>query len=147
MNDSLLLLFLVSLIVVGFVLIWGGVIWLLSWLSGWQRLALYYRASAPPQGQPASPLWAMLGPVSHRGTLTVQAAPEGLYLSVMVLFRLGHPPLLIPWSAVRGGGAPQGFLTKWLTFDLGEPKCATLRIPAGQVDEEVLARYLGTASR
>ncbi len=32
--------------------------------------------------------------------LTVGATPQGLYLSVVALFRPGHPPLLIDWSAV-----------------------------------------------
>lgn len=85
----------------------------------------------------------MMGPVSYRGVLTIHATPIGLFLSVMVLFRLGHPPLLIPWSAVRDEGPPQGFLTQWLTLDLGEPKCATLRIPVRPVDQDVLAQYLG----
>ncbi len=94
---SLLLVFLFP---VGFIGIWSGVCWLLSWLSGWQRLARHYRTENPPTGTPSGPFWAMMGPVSYRGTLTLQPAAEGLYLTMMVLFRVGHPTLLIPWSAV-----------------------------------------------
>ena len=132
---------------VGFALIWSGVIFLLAWISGWRRLARTYRSATAPSGQAIGGFWAMIGPVSYRGVLTIRAAPAGLFLSVMVLFRLGHPPLLIPWSVIRGQGAPQGFLTKWLLFDLGDPKCTTLRVPARQADEEVLARYLGLTLR
>jgi hypothetical protein len=32
--------------------------------------------------------------------LTVGADPSGLYLSVMFLFRIGHPPLFLPWHEV-----------------------------------------------
>ncbi len=105
-------------------------------------LALSCRALWPLDDPVGLPYWAMMGPVSYRGVLTIRATPIGLLLSVMVLFRLGHPPLLIPWHAIHRQGVPTGFLTKWLSLDLGEPKCTTLRIPAKQVDEEVLARYL-----
>jgi hypothetical protein len=134
---------LVLLILVGFVLIWSGVVWLLAWLSGWQRLARHYRCADAPQGQPMRPFLAMLGPVSYRGVLTIQTAPEGLYLSIIVLFRMGHPPLLIPWQAIKRQGIDRGLLIQWLALDLGDPKITTLRLPASIVDEGVLARYMG----
>jgi hypothetical protein len=133
---------LVVLFPLGFAAIWSSVCWLLAWIGGWQRLAHYYRCERSPNGQAIGGFWAMLGPVSYRGTLTLQAAPEGLYLSIMVLFRPGHPPLLIPWSAIKRQGTAAGGLFSWLTLELGDPKITTLRLPGGQVDEAVLARYL-----
>lgn len=141
-NLVFFLLLLIPLILVGFVLIWSGVVYLLAWLSGWRRLAHRYRTDRKPSGQPMSPWVAMLGPVSYRGALTIQTASEGLYLSMIVFFRIGHPPLLIPWSAIKRQGIDQGLLIKWLALELGEPKLATLRLPAAMVDEAVLARYL-----
>lgn len=140
-NLMFFLLLLIPLIVVGFVLIWSGVVYLLAWLSGWRRLARRYRTDHKPSGPSMSSFVAMLGPVSYRGVLTIQTAPEGLYLSIMLFFRLGHPPLLIPWSAIKRQGIDQGLLIKWLALDLGEPPLATLRLPAFLVDEAVLARY------
>lgn len=35
---------------------------------------------------------------SYNNCLTLGADPRGLYLGVFPLFRVGHPPLLIPWS-------------------------------------------------
>ena len=32
--------------------------------------------------------------------LTVGSSPHGLYLAMMLLFRFGHPPLLIPWDEI-----------------------------------------------
>lgn len=136
---------LILLILIGFVLIWSGVVYLLAWLSGWRRLARQYRHAGAPKGQPLGAFWAMLGPVNHRGTLTIQAAPEGLYLSVMVFFRIGHPPLLIPWHAIKRHGAPQGSLLRWVALELGDPKITTLRLPAAAVDEAVLVQFLGSA--
>lgn len=64
---------------------------------------------------------------------------------MMVFFRMGHPPLLIPWRAIKRQGAPQGSLFKRLALDLGDPKITTLRLPAATVDEGVLERYIGSA--
>lgn len=134
------------LIPIGFILIWSLVCVLLAWLGGWQRLARHYRCRHVPKGQPISTFVAMLGPVNHRGTLTIQAAPEGLYLSMMVLFRMGHPPLLIPWQAVKPQRSEQGLLIKWLALDLGDPKITTLRLPAALVDTAVLEQYIKPVS-
>lgn len=131
---------------VAFGVIWSSVVYLLAWVSGWQRLARHYRSARPPSGQPWGGFWAMIGPVSYRGTLTLQAAPEGLYLTMMVLFRLGHPTLLIPWHHIKRRANAPGSLFTWLTLELGEPQLATLRLPTGLVDEQVLARYTGSTS-
>lgn len=146
MNEGFTPILLVQLVIlfpIGFALIWGMVCWILAWVSGWQQLARHYHSNSLPHGQALSGFWAMLGMVSHRGTLTLQAAPEGLYLSMMLLFRLGHPTLLIPWHAIKRHGTAPGGLFTWLALDLGDPKITTLRLPAGAVDEAVLARYLG----
>jgi len=39
--------------------------------------------------------------VGRGGILNFWISPEGLYLKVNILFRPGHPPLLIPWPDVR----------------------------------------------
>lgn len=139
--NPMFLLLLIPLFLVGFVLIWSGVIYLLAWLSGWRRLARHYRCAKIPDGSLFGTFWAMLGPVNHRGTLRIQPAPEGLYLSTMVLFRLGHPPLLIPWHAIKRRDGAQISLVKMVALELGDPKITTLRLPAAMVDEAVLAQY------
>jgi hypothetical protein len=141
------ILLLILLFPIGFALIWGFVCYLLAWIGGWQQMARHYRSERVPNGQAVGGFWAMLGPVSHRGTLTLQAAPEGLYLSMMILFRLGHPTLLIPWHAIKRRENAPGSLFTWLALDLGSPKITTLRLPAGSVDEKVLAQYINEPSR
>jgi hypothetical protein len=131
-STPMLLLLLIPLFLVGFVLIWSGVIWLLAWLSGWRRLARHYRCAKAPDGTVFGTLWAMLGPVNHRGTLRIEPAPEGLYLSTMVFFRI----------AIKRQEKAQISLIKMVALDLGDPKITTLRLPASMVDEAVLAQYL-----
>lgn len=36
----------------------------------------------------------------YHNCLTLGASQEGLYMSIMPLFRAGHPSLLIPWSQI-----------------------------------------------
>jgi hypothetical protein len=60
----------------------------------------------------------------------------------MVFFRIGHPPLLIPWHAIKRQEKAQISLIKMVALDLGDPKITTLRLPASMVDEAVLAQYL-----
>ncbi len=37
---------------------------------------------------------------NYNNCLTIGADPSGLYLTLLFLFRIGHPPLFIPWSEI-----------------------------------------------
>ncbi|MBD2702951.1 hypothetical protein IC229_20055 [Spirosoma sp. BT702] len=95
---------LVPLIIVGFsiffVSLWSGIVYLLSYLSGWQTLASQYRVQ-PRQEGIESNVYGRVGFVNYNGVLKVACTEQGLYLSVMNVFSLGHPPILIPWSSVH----------------------------------------------
>ncbi|HNT73822.1 MAG TPA: hypothetical protein PKH77_02260 [Anaerolineae bacterium] len=103
-DNSVSLLF-ILLIVMAFPLIfipfWCFVVWLLSRLGGWGRLASFYRAVEPFTGQTWTWRGGRLGFVNYRSVLTLGADPAGLYLAVMPLFRVGHAPLWIPWSEIE----------------------------------------------
>jgi hypothetical protein len=80
--------------------------WLVSF-SGWRGLSHVYRA-AHPCGDVMSSGWGavQVGSVRYRNTVHVGADAQALCLEVSVLFRVGHPPLRIPWEDVtilRGG--------------------------------------------
>jgi hypothetical protein len=70
-------------------------------LLGWQRLARDYRVVAPPVGPQLRLDQLKVGPVSYGGIVTATLADEGLALRTSLLFRVGHPPLLIPWQALE----------------------------------------------
>ena len=38
--------------------------------------------------------------MGYNGALTPGADPFGLHLAVWPLFRIGHPPLFVPWSDI-----------------------------------------------
>jgi hypothetical protein len=70
-----------------------------------------------------------VGQVAYGGSLNIYSSPEGLYLSVLFPFRLGHPPLFIPWDAVRNAKTRRVLWTERVEFDVGSPSIATLRLP------------------
>jgi hypothetical protein len=70
-------------------------------LSGWASLASHYRTDAPLDGsrfhfQSVGMRFGM----NYGGCLTVGVNRKGLYLAVWFLFRIGHPPLIIPWCDI-----------------------------------------------
>jgi hypothetical protein len=87
-----------------FVVMWVGVSLLLSKISGWSRLAEHYRlvgSFAGPKSYMCSAMFRRF--VGYNNVLIVGFDQTGLYLAVWIPFRIGHPPLLIPWQAVRNG--------------------------------------------
>ena len=68
-------------------------------LAGWQRLA-QYRATRPLSGPG---IWlgrVKLGSIQYKNVIQARVQAEGLGLEPLFLFRIGHPPLLIPWAAI-----------------------------------------------
>jgi hypothetical protein len=108
MSTQQTLLLIASILIgfpIAFVAIWSLVCWLIAWMGGWRRLVSVYPARGTPVGKRYGGVYGMMGISSYKGVLTVVVAPEGLHLSTMSIFRPGHPPLLIPWAALRNGEA------------------------------------------
>ncbi|MDF1657551.1 MAG: hypothetical protein P1U58_08055 [Verrucomicrobiales bacterium] len=124
---------------------WCFVIWILSQVSGWKRLAARYRTSEQPQGGTYHGLFGMVGLVSYRGTLNVTTAEEGFFLAPNALFRFGHATLFIPWSECQLVRQTSFFGTKSAKIQIGDPRVGTLSIPL-RVFEETAGRTLLEAS-
>lgn len=96
-----LVMFIVPAFLVFFSALWLSITALLSFLSGWGKLAKRYPAEREFDGQRWTWQSAQMGVVGIRGCLTAGANREGLYLAMMLPFRFRHPPLFIPWRAVQ----------------------------------------------
>lgn len=130
---------------VAFGLIWTAVSLLISLFSGWGQLAKYYRTENIPTGKSLGNYWLLMGPANYRGVTTIQPSSEGLYLSILLLFRLGHPPLLIPWRDIRVSGSVRNGQVNWITLEVGSPAITTLRLPGSEtLNAMVRARMPGT---
>jgi len=83
-----------------FVGMWIFVSYVLAWQSGWARLARCYRAAEGGVYQFAFSS-GRLGGVGYSSSLNIGADARGLHISAVVLFRLWHAPLCVPWSDIR----------------------------------------------
>lgn len=87
--------------------LWISVSLLLSWIGGWAALARSYPLATEFDGRRwrfRSVVVRHANPLRYTGygsCVTLGANVRGLYLAVFPLFRIGHPPLFIPWADVR----------------------------------------------
>jgi len=112
-----------------FVGMWCGVALLLSRIGGWHRLAEEFAANGDPTGTRFSMQSAKVGWVTYSNCLTIYGSENGLYLAPWRLFRLGHPPLFIPWEAIHNPTRRRVLLAETVVFDAGSPSIATLQLP------------------
>ena len=128
-----------------------GVAWmcviffLISVLSGWYKLSQRFRAQSEPYGQTRS-----AGPFfytvymrywgHYSSIIRMTAADDALYLSVLFPFRVGHPPLCIPWKEIQFGRT-KFFFRRYVVLTLGEQERIPMRI------SERMARNLGILDR
>lgn len=82
---------------------WISVCWIISRIGGWALLAKAYPAqyAASLDGethrfQSIQMRWA----TNYGNCVTVRTNSLGIGLSVLWLLRIGHPPMLIPWSDI-----------------------------------------------
>jgi hypothetical protein len=73
---------------------------LLAKVGGWRVLARSYGCSESFRGKRFYFRSAQFGAVSYGACLTFGSDPDGLYMAVLIPFRIAHPPLLVPWCDV-----------------------------------------------
>ena len=66
--------------------------------GGWAALARHYRATEPFVGKFRHFRGGKVGWSNFSGCLTIGTNAHGLHIAPIVIFRVGHPPLFIPWS-------------------------------------------------
>jgi len=112
-----------------FPLFWCFVVWLISQIGGWQRLARRYRTNDPMQGTQWTGQYGMVGVASYKGTLHLATTPAGLYMQTSVFFRVGHPRLFIRWEDMHEAGKFSILWMQGIRVRVGQPVIATLSLP------------------
>jgi len=89
-----------------FVTLWCAACFVISLVSGWFRLASSFRRESDPLGKTRNvgPMFygvSMRFWTNYNGVIRLSAADDALYLSVFFLFRVGHPPLRVPWGEIQ----------------------------------------------
>ncbi|MGA3032832.1 MAG: hypothetical protein ABSD70_06090 [Terracidiphilus sp.] len=93
-------------VIIFVIALWCAVCFFISFLTGWFALSRRFRKQSEPYGDVRS-----AGPFlytvymrfwSHYSSvIRLVAAEDALYASVLPPFRIGHPPLRIPWDEIQ----------------------------------------------
>ncbi|MGB6974207.1 MAG: hypothetical protein WBD67_05950 [Terracidiphilus sp.] len=115
-----------------FVAVWILSLSFASVVSGWFTLANHFRSDLEPNGEirTITPFfytvyfryWA-----HYSGIVRLVSASDGLYLSVLLPFRPGHPPLRIPWGEIQFSRTRR-FFFNYVVLTLGNEEQIPLRI-------------------
>ena len=109
---------------------------IISYTGGWYNLSRRFRFRGKFQGQ----RWRcqniqMRGIAGYHNCITLGVSPQGLYLAASLpLFRIAHPPLLVPWgeiSLMRG----KLFFVKMAKLQLGRESPVPVWIGVGLADK------------
>ncbi len=128
-----------------FIAVWYAALSLIGVLSGWHALSKHFKQETAPYGEIRT-----VGPFfysiymrfwcHYSSVIRLTAASDGLYASVLFPFRIGHPPLRIPWDEIQMRRTK--FLWRRLVLlTLGNEEQIPMRI------SERMARNLGILDR
>ncbi|TYZ14198.1 hypothetical protein FY528_00240 [Hymenobacter lutimineralis] len=129
------LIWLVPTFLLGFAAFWCLVVALLAQLA-WQPLARHFAVTGLPPGEQLAVTQVSLGFVHYSHALLAVVTPEGLGLQPIVLFRVGHPPLLIPWAAI---GPVHSSTFLWSTQYTSHVQAGSTRIPMRFISPALMA--------
>ena len=127
--NFLLIIFIAIAFLAFFASLWVFVCWVLSHVGGWHTLSKTFRNNKPPTRKCVQNESMRVGLISYSHTMIFCLSTEGLSMSVMILFRVAHPPLLIPWSEFHNPRPSKVLWKKMVTVDVGSPTIRTLMLP------------------
>lgn len=114
-----------------FPLFWCFVVKMISVVGGWGRLAKRFAAGDKAvTGKSFQMVTGMVGLSSYRNMLTIHFAEDGFFLDVMPIFRVGHPRLFIPWTAISNHKSVNRVLWKATKLWIGSPSVGTVHLPS-----------------
>jgi hypothetical protein len=130
-ETGLIVLFILVAFPIFFTALWVGVTLLMSFIGGWGKVGKQYAATGvPPQGRALRHVTGMFGVTRYKNVLTVITTEEGLYIENRKVFRPGHPPLFIPFSAINYARKQTLFFWEYVAFEIGSPPLASARLPS-----------------
>jgi hypothetical protein len=130
-ETALIVLFILIIFPIFFTALWVGITLIMSFVGGWGRVGKQYAATeAPPAGRVLKHVTGMFGVARYKHVLTVITTDTGLYIENRKVFRPGHPPLFIPFTAIFNARKQTLFFWEFIAFEIGDPPLAGVRLPS-----------------
>lgn len=119
-----------------FAAVWCVTALLTGKMSGWAILGRRFITTFPFPGQ----VWRwksarMRWGANYNNSLTIGADPTGLYLSMLFFFRIGHPPLFVPWPEISFRSRRTILFFKFVELSLGREEQIPFLIRAAFADQ------------
>jgi len=111
-----------------FIAMWVLAVFIISKM-GWSKLAAEYRTDADSfTGTDVGPISAKINSINYNNCLVLKYNDQGILLKTIFLFRLFHPPILIPWNEIREVEDKKILVLKFKKLTIGSPLVATIMI-------------------
>jgi hypothetical protein len=128
----------------GFISLWCVNSLFASWQSGWKLLSIRFRTESEFLGEVKRGRYpfdlCLRNWFDYTNIVWVAPEEDALYLSVVFPFRIGHPPLRIPWAEIDFSRTNL-LWRRYLVLYLGQTERIPMRI------SEHMARSVGILER
>lgn len=146
---NLTLLWLISLIpvvvLIGIPFFWFFVIWLISIIGGWHRLAQRYRTTQLPTGQKWFNQYGFVNGARYGNILNLTTNDEGIFLETVPMFNFNHARLFIPWRDLHNPTPVTRRYRDFYQVEIGNPATDVLSLPIEVLDEGAGQKLLAKA--
>lgn len=119
----------VALTTIAAIPIWGIVSILISHIGGWWALSKRYPADGNCECKTFRMRSGRIGLANYGMCLVLTICESGLRMSVLFPFRIGHPPIFIPWNEFHRVMESRILIWRNLEADIGTPVVAHIVLP------------------
>ncbi|TWU49556.1 hypothetical protein [Rubripirellula reticaptiva] len=108
---------------------WLLVSFSLARMSGWAQLSKRYACREFAADETGRFRTATFGPIQYHSSLTFGVNNDGLQIAMPFLFRLGHPPLVVPWAEMHRIELDNRLYSHRVKVSFGKPAIVRATLP------------------
>ncbi len=110
-----------------FVVIWVSLTYIVANM-GWKELSDKFKQEKPFEGKRIGIISAFINDASYHNGIILKFNHEGIFLKSILAFRLFHPAMFIPWTAVKEVNDKTQFLSNLKELIVGDPLVGVIRL-------------------
>ena len=94
--------------------------------AGWADLVTHYQTNTAFIGRRVGIISASINSANYKNSLILKFNEDGIYLRPIILFRLFHKPILIPWKEIKEIQDKKFLFFSYKKLIVGQPFVATI---------------------